>query len=306
MSKEIKKIEDLDWDNHPQSEANRNRREAIKAIKRYQELYSTGDVGRMLSSEAKEYHNSNTKKTFSDWFLDKIILLLESATRTADKSEPGEFINKCRELRKKGATDEQWEYASLLMESCDRLEAETTNSREAIKVLEYNLENSDDLIEDVPVAIKTQYLALQLTIAQALKILESPTRTAEKPEPGEFTQVTRGILEDEGGNDEPERIDRMRAKNKDLKEQVKALEALAAGGGRMTLAKDKEIAQLQAANRNLQEELKAAELEIKRMKQEFVKHWQHWIECPVYVTEHQKDSEETCNCGLKQALKGGG
>lgn len=55
--------------------------------------------------------------------------------------------------------------------------------QEAIKILEYNLENSDDSIfEDVPEAIKTQYLALQLTIAQALKLLES------EPEPGELSK----------------------------------------------------------------------------------------------------------------------
>lgn len=58
--------------------------------------------------------------------------------------------------------------------------------KEAIKILEYNLENSDDSIfDDVPEAIKTQYLALQLTIAQALKLLES------EPKPGEFMKECR-------------------------------------------------------------------------------------------------------------------
>ena len=57
------------------------------------------------------------------------------------------------------------------------------NTQEAIKILEHNLENSDDSIfEDALEAIKTQYLALQLTIAAALKLLES------EPEPTEFTE----------------------------------------------------------------------------------------------------------------------
>jgi len=62
-------------------------KEAINAIKRYQELYNTGDVGRMMSPESKEYHNSKIKESFSDWILNKIIAILESEPAQVDNIE---------------------------------------------------------------------------------------------------------------------------------------------------------------------------------------------------------------------------
>ncbi len=90
--------------------------------------------------------------------------------------------------------------------------------QEAIKVLEYNLEHSDDSIfEDASEAIKTEYLALQLTITQALKLLES------EPEPGEWTAKVRETFKYATSLSAEElfvacdRIDRLEAENKENK-----------------------------------------------------------------------------------------
>lgn len=64
---------------------------------------------------------------FEKKVIDQIITKLREASEQPLASE---FTKECRALRKKGATSEQLEYATKLMEACDHLDrAEAENKR---------------------------------------------------------------------------------------------------------------------------------------------------------------------------------
>ena len=82
-----------------------------EAIKKYEQVFPVGKCEH-IAAEILDARHANVCKAC----LMEKLMLLES------KPEPTEFTKKCRELRKRGATHEQWEYATLLMEACDSID----------------------------------------------------------------------------------------------------------------------------------------------------------------------------------------
>ena len=69
-----------------------NTQEAIKNLNDLEEFYHTGDVGKFLNSRKEEFYtDKKDNENMFEWFIRKAKeALLESATKTVDKSEPEE------------------------------------------------------------------------------------------------------------------------------------------------------------------------------------------------------------------------
>lgn len=64
---------------------------------------------------------------------------VEAALKELEGTEQppaSDFTKECRELRKKGATSEQWEYATKLGEACDIIDTSEASRKEPLKALE--------------------------------------------------------------------------------------------------------------------------------------------------------------------------
>lgn len=224
-----------------------NTQEAIRNLNDLEEFYHTGDVGKFLNSRKEEFYtDKKDNENMFEWFIRKTKeALLESATKTVDKSEPesGEFSNKIKAFINlyKNEIPRRAEISFLIkaVKEIDNLRAEIEDWR--------NKEGS----------VCPEDFGFVEYIKQLKAELESDDWQKQATEFYGNGGCPICFESDEAGCKKGCYLGQLQAENKDLKDKI------AKGFNK---AAEKLLEKLQAANRNLKEKLEAAELEIKRTK----------------------------------------